>query len=96
MHLILSLATKIFTLGLQNCNRLNNFMNIWHLSQDNLETGDFRKKRETGAILSKREPPVQNERIETYDGLYLAHSLLLTSYLYVIHQSNLKLTVHLN
>ena len=44
-------------------------------------------------ILSKREPPVQNRGVETYDGLQLrlAHSLLC--YLYVIHQSKLKLIV---
>ena len=48
------------------------------------------KKRVTGVILSKREPPVENGGVETYDGLqlHLAHSLLC--YLYVIYQSKLK------
>ena len=47
-------------------------------------------------ILSKREPPVQNRGVETYDGLQLrlAHSLLC--YLYVIHQSKLKLIVNVS
>ena len=34
-------------------NRLENFINIWHSSQDHVKTGDFRNKREDGRCPQK-------------------------------------------
>ena len=53
----------------KNCDQLEKFIKIWRLSQDNLRTGNFRKKREDGSLLSKLEPPLQNRRAGTCDDL---------------------------
>ena len=53
---------------------------------------DFQKK------MRGQELSFHNWRVGTYDNvqLHLVHSLFLTSYLYIIHQSKLKFIVHLS
>lgn len=48
------------------------------LARNNTKPEISDEKRNMECVLSKWEPPVQNERVKTYDGLqlYLAYSLL--------------------